>query len=53
MIAYQTSDERNNWLPHYLGIYNGSRCHMALSASRFSSAFRGCWSLNDLVRKHT
>jgi transposase InsO family protein len=30
VIAYQTSDERNNWLPRYLGIYNGNRCHMAL-----------------------
>jgi len=30
VIAYQTSDERNRWLPRYLGIYNGSRCHMAL-----------------------
>jgi transposase InsO family protein len=30
VIAYQTSDERNRWLPRYLGIYNGNRCHMAL-----------------------
>ncbi|WP_231596289.1 hypothetical protein [Synechococcus sp. CBW1108] len=28
--TYQTSAERNCWLPRYLGIYNGIRCHMAL-----------------------
>ncbi|WP_322775948.1 hypothetical protein [Synechococcus sp. CBW1107] len=28
--AYQTSAERNYWLPRYLGIYNDHRCHMAL-----------------------
>ena len=30
VMAYQTSEERNRWLPRYLGIYNGHRCHMAL-----------------------
>jgi transposase InsO family protein len=30
VIAYRTSEERNRWLPRYLGIYNGYRCHMAL-----------------------
>ena len=30
VIAYQTSEERNRWLPRYLGINNGHRCHMAL-----------------------
>ena len=30
VIAYQISEERNRWLPRYLGIYNGNRCHMAL-----------------------
>jgi hypothetical protein len=30
VIAYQTSSERNRWLPRYLGISNGQRCHMAL-----------------------
>ena len=30
VIAYQTSEERNRWLPRYLGMYNGNRCHMAL-----------------------
>jgi transposase InsO family protein len=30
VIAYQTSEERNRWLPRYLGIYKGHRCHMAL-----------------------
>ncbi len=29
-IAYQTSEEHNRWLPRYLEIYNGRRCHMAL-----------------------
>jgi transposase len=29
-MAFHTSDERNQWLPRYLGIYNGRRCHMAL-----------------------
>jgi transposase InsO family protein len=30
VMTYQTSEERNRWLPRYLGIYNGHRCHMAL-----------------------
>ena len=30
VILYQTSAERNHWLPRYLGIYNDHRCHMAL-----------------------
>ncbi len=30
VIAYQTSAERNHWLPGYLEIYNDHRCHMAL-----------------------
>ncbi|MEB3202407.1 MAG: DDE-type integrase/transposase/recombinase, partial [Synechococcus sp.] len=29
-IPFQTSVERNRWLPRYLGLYNGRRCHMAL-----------------------
>jgi hypothetical protein len=29
-MAFQTSEERNRWLPRYLGLYNGRRCHMAL-----------------------
>ncbi len=29
VIAYQTSEERNRWLPRYLGILNGNRCQMA------------------------
>jgi transposase InsO family protein len=28
--AFQTSEERNQWLPRYLGISNGRRCHLAL-----------------------
>jgi transposase InsO family protein len=30
-MAFQTSEERNSWLPRYLAIYNGRRCHMALA----------------------
>jgi transposase InsO family protein len=30
VIAYQTSEERNRWLPRSLGIDNSHRCHMAL-----------------------
>lgn len=29
-MAFQTSEERNRWLPRYLGLDNGRRCHMAL-----------------------
>ncbi len=29
-MPFQTSAERNSWLPRYLGLYNGHRCHMAL-----------------------
>ena len=29
-MAFQTSEERNCWVPRYLAIYNGRRCHMAL-----------------------
>ena len=30
-MAFQTSTERNRWLPRYLAICNGRRCHMALA----------------------
>ena len=30
-MAFHTSAERNRWLPRYLAIYNGRRCHMALA----------------------
>ena len=30
-MAFQTSTERNRWLPRYLAIYNGRRVHMALT----------------------
>jgi hypothetical protein len=30
-MAFQTSTERNCWLPCYLAIYNGLRCYMALA----------------------
>lgn len=29
-MAFRTSEERNRWLPRYLALYNGRRCHMAL-----------------------
>jgi len=29
-MAFQSSEERKRWLPRYLGLYNGRRCHMAL-----------------------
>jgi transposase InsO family protein len=29
-MPFETSEERNRWLPRYLGLYNGRRCHMAL-----------------------
>jgi len=52
-MAFQTSQERNRWLPRYLAIDNGRRCHMALAGrTRFSSS-DCCGLLNDLVRKHT
>jgi transposase InsO family protein len=28
-MAFQSSTERNRWLPRYLAIYNARRCHMA------------------------
>jgi transposase InsO family protein len=30
-MPFQNSGERNRWLPRYLAIYNGRRCHMALA----------------------
>jgi transposase InsO family protein len=30
-LSFQSSEERNRWLGRYLAIYNGRRCHMALS----------------------
>jgi len=30
-MAVQTSEERNRWLPGYLAIHDGRRCHMALA----------------------
>lgn len=29
-MAFQTSEERNQWLSRYLGIYNARKCRMAL-----------------------
>ncbi|EAQ74113.1 MULTISPECIES: integrase core domain-containing protein [unclassified Synechococcus] len=42
VIAYQTSAELHHWLPRYLGIYNGHKCHMALGVLRLSSPSSGC-----------
>ena len=30
-MAFQTSQERDRWLPRYLAIYNGRRSHMAMA----------------------
>jgi hypothetical protein len=30
-MPFASSDERKRWLPRYLSIYNGRRCHMALA----------------------
>ena len=30
-MVFQTSEERNSWLPRYLAIYNGRRCHKPLA----------------------
>ena len=30
-MPFTSSDERKRWLPRYLAIYNGRRCHMALA----------------------
>ena len=30
-MPFKSSEERNHWLPHYLSLYNGRRCHMALA----------------------
>jgi len=29
-MPYTSSEERKRWLPRYLAIYNGRRCHMAI-----------------------
>jgi hypothetical protein len=31
-MAFQTSTERNRWLPRFLATYNGRRCNMALAS---------------------
>jgi len=54
VIAYQTSDERNRWLPAIWGSINGRQVHMAL---RLGLTPQQCLpaglliALNDLVRK--
>jgi transposase InsO family protein len=31
-MPFQTSGERNRWLPRYLAIYNGHKCYMVLAS---------------------
>lgn len=50
-MAFQTSDERNQWLLRYLGIYNGVTWPWAVP--RHGSSSSSSRSLNDLVRMHT
>ena len=51
VIAYQTSEEHSLSLPHYLGITNGSRCHVALVGLTPQQCLMQL--LSDLVRKHS
>ena len=37
-MAFNTSTERNHWLPRHLSIYKGRRCHMALADRPHSAA---------------
>jgi hypothetical protein len=39
--AYQTSKERNHWLPRYLRIHNSHRYHLALGGLTLSSPYSG------------
>lgn len=50
VIAYRTSDDRNHWLPRYLGINNRTRCHMALGGFSPMQCLQRlvCWPLNSL-----
>lgn len=32
VIAYQSSEERNRWLPRYLGIYSSPWCYISLGS---------------------
>jgi len=52
-MAFHASEERNRWLPRYLAIYNGRRCHMALPGRTPFSSSDDCELLNDLVRIYT
>jgi hypothetical protein len=40
-MPYTSSEERKRWLPRYLAINNGRRCHMALA---------GCTPFQQLQR---
>lgn len=48
-MPFRTSEERNRYLPRYLGFYNGAGATWLSVASAPSTAPNGCFSLNDLV----
>ena len=50
-MAFQTSTERNRWLPLYLAILNDRRCHIALAGRNPIRSSNSFWLLNDLLRK--
>jgi hypothetical protein len=52
-MPFTSSEERKRWLPRYLAIYNGRRCHMAIGGRTSFRSSTGCGLLNDLVRKHS
>ena len=52
-MSLQTSEEQNRWLPVYLRIYNGRRCHIALGGLSPQLCHTDCCTLNDLLRNHT
>ena len=51
LYSFQTSTERNRWLPLYLAILNDRRCHIALAGRNPIRSLNSCWLLNDLLRK--
>ena len=52
-MAFQASTEQNRWLPRYLAIYNGRRCHVALAGRTPFQQLGLLRATNDLVRKHS
>jgi hypothetical protein len=53
VIACQTTEEWNLWLPRYLGITNGSSAPWLSVASPPSGGSSDCWGVNGLVGNHT